>query len=148
MCWYSAEHAGQTLKAEAGQRLVIRKVHGSSWAVQESDLEKSRPTPVCLVDQTRVLFRFRAPEQTLSTVRGEAEAVFRMLNKPKRDVFQFSDGNEIEANNLPSDLVFDVLEIPGKEHLSAFLKGDSEQGQKLNPGTKRESLLDRVAALF
>jgi hypothetical protein len=30
MCWYSAEHAGHILEAEVGQRLVVRKVHGSN----------------------------------------------------------------------------------------------------------------------
>jgi hypothetical protein len=148
MCWYSAEHAGHNLEAEAGQRLVIRKVHGSNWAVQEADLEKPRPTPVCLVDRTRVLFRFSEHEQTGLAAPRECEAVFRMLSKPKRDVFQFLDGREVEANSLPSNLVFDVLEIPGKEELSALLKQDHGQREEPEPVTKRESLLERVLTLF
>src|SRR5436305_8598378 len=63
MCWYSADHAEQMLEAEAGQRLVIRKIYGSSWAVSESDTQKARPTPVCLVHRTRVLFRFSGHAQ-------------------------------------------------------------------------------------
>jgi hypothetical protein len=148
MCWYSAEHAGRTLQAEAGQRLVIRKVHGTSWAVQEPDLEKLGPTPVCLLDRTRVLFRFSEPEQTGSTIPAETEAVFRMLSRPKRDVFQFLDGREVDANSLPSNLVFDVLEVPGKEELSAILKDHLGRRETPDPATKRESLLQRVAALF
>src|SRR5690348_3810505 len=109
MCWYSADHAEQTLQAEAGQRLVIRKVHGSSWAVRDSDLQKPRPTPVCLLDRTKVLFR--PEEQPVAALAGapESEAVFRMLTKPKRDVFQFSDGREVDVNSLPANLIFDVL---------------------------------------
>jgi hypothetical protein len=151
MCWYSAEHAGHNLQAEAGQRLVIRKVHGSSWAVQEADLEKPRPTPVCLVDQTRVLFRFSEHEQTEQTglaAPPECEAVFRMLSTPKRDVFQFLDGREVEANSLPSHLLFDVLEIPGKEELSALLKHEHAPMRENEPAKKRESLLERALALF
>lgn len=148
MCWYSAEHAGHILQAEVGQRLVMRKVHGSSWAVQEADLEKPRPTPVCLVDRTRVLFRFSDHDETKLAVPPESEAVFRMLSKPKRDVFQFVSGPEVDANSLPSNLVFDVLEIAGKEEESALLKGDGERSEVPEPATKRESLLDRVLTLF
>ena len=60
MCWLSVDHADEILQAETGQRLGIRKVHGSNWVVRESDLEKQRPTPVCLLDRTTVLFRFPA----------------------------------------------------------------------------------------
>ena len=148
MCWFSAEHAGHTLQAEAGQRLVIRKVHGSSWAVQESDLENPRPTPVCLVDGTSVLLRSSDAEQTRLTIPPETEAVFRMLNKPKRDVFRFLDGREVEVNSLPAKLIFDVLEVPGKEELSAILKDDTGQRETSDPAAKRESLLQRVAALL
>src|SRR5690242_895694 len=148
MCWYSAEHAGHILEAEEGQRLVIRKVHGSSWAVQEADLEKPRPTPVCLIDQTRVLFRFSEQEQPGLATPPESEAVFRMMSKPKRDAFQFLDGREVDVNSLPSNLVFDVLEIPGKEELSVFLKHEHAPRRENERATKRESLLERALALF
>jgi hypothetical protein len=122
MCWFSAHHAERILQAEAGQRLVIRKVHGRSWAVQESDLDTPRPTPVCLVDRTRVLFRFSDLEQAHFAFAPETEAVFRISTNPQRDVFQFSDGREADVDTLPVNLRFDVLEIPGKEELSAILK--------------------------
>jgi hypothetical protein len=148
MCWYSAEHAEQMLEAEAGQRLVIRKVYGSSWAVSESDMQKARPTPVCLVDRTRVLFRFSGDEQPNLSSAPETEAVFRMLRNPKRDVFQFSDGREVDVNSLPTNLVFDVLEIPGKEQLSPLLEDDRERIEDSAPSQKRQSLRERVLALF
>jgi|SRR5438270_8516371 len=148
MCWYSAEHAAQTLEAEAGQRLVIRKVHGSSWAVRETDLQATRPTPVCLLDGTRVLLRPLEGEQSSLTPVPEGEAVFRMLSKPKRDVFQFSNGRDVDVNSLPTDLVFDVLEIPGKEGLSALLKDEHEEREDSEPPRKRESLLERVLTFF
>jgi hypothetical protein len=148
MCWYSAEHAGHILEAEAGQRLVIRKVHGSNWAVRETDLEKPRPTPVCLIDQTRVLFRLSEYEEPGFAAPPAREAVFRMMSKPKRDVFQFLDGREVDANSLPSNLVFDVLEIPGKEELSALLKHEHAPLRENEPARKRESLLERALALF
>ncbi|MBV8812031.1 MAG: hypothetical protein JO033_25465 [Acidobacteriaceae bacterium] len=148
MCWYSAEHAAKTLEAEAGQRLVIRKVHGSSWAVQEADLQKIRPTPVCLLDGTKVLFRFPEGEQTGLITQSESEAVFHMLSKPKRDVFRFADGRDVDANSLPADLVFDVLEIPGKEDLSAMLKDGHEVTEAAEPPRRRESLLERVLTFF
>ncbi len=148
MCWYSAEHAGHILQAETGQRLVSRKVHGSTWAVQEADLEKPWPTPVCLVDRTRVLFRFSENEQTGLAAPPDCEAVFRMVSKPKRDVFQLLDGRELDVNSLPSNLVFDVLEIPGKEELSALLNDDRRRSKEPEPATKRESILERVLTLF
>jgi len=51
----------------------------------------------------------------------EAEAVFRMLKRPKRDVFEFSDGRQITLGDLPAGLIFDVLVVPGSEQLSALL---------------------------
>jgi hypothetical protein len=147
MCWYSAEHAGKIAEAEVGQRLVIRKVHGSSWAVQESDAQTPQPTPVCMLDRTRVLFRPAETDHGNAPFVGETEAVFRMVTKPKRDVFQLSDGREIDANALPANLVFDVLEIPGKEEFSSILKEEPEQELSVS-ARKPESLLERVLALF
>ena len=77
MCWYSADHADQILQAEAGQRLGIRKVHGCSWAVRESDLHTPKPIPVCLIDRTTVLFRFPELEQAASHAAPEAKALLK-----------------------------------------------------------------------
>lgn len=148
MCWYSADHAVQILQAEAGQRLGIRKVHGSSWAVRESDLHTPRPIPVCLIDRTTVLFRFPEPQQATLQPASDAEAVFRMLTAPKRDVFQFSDGREITLGTLPAFLIFDVLEVPGTEILSAVLKQGSSTVDVSEPEAERPSLLERVLQLF
>ena len=148
MCWYSADHADQVLQAEAGQRLGIRKVHGSSWAVRESDLHAPRPIPVCLIDRTRVLFRFPEPQQPTLQPVSDAEAVFRMLTAPKRDVFQFSDGREIAVGSLPAFLIFDVLEVPGTEILSALLKQGSANVDVSEQEAERPSLLERVLQLF
>jgi len=148
MCWYSADHADQILQAEAGQRLVIRKVHGSSWAVRESDLHTPKPVPVCLIDRTTVLFRFPEPQQGNLQGASDAEAVFRMLTAPKRDVFQFSDGREITLGTLPVFLTFDVLEVPGAEILSAVLKQGSATVDVSEPEADRPSLLERVLQIF
>jgi hypothetical protein len=79
----------------------------------------------------------------------EAEVVFRMLIKPKRDVFVFSDGREVSLDSLPPNLIFDILEVPGKEELSAVLKEDGvEEPVAAGLGTKRESLLERMLQFF
>ena len=148
MCWYSADRSDQILQAEAGQRLGIRKIHGSSWAVRESDLHTPRPVPVCLIDRTKVLFRFPEPRQDNLQDASDAEAVFRMLTAPKRDVFQFSDGREIALDALPAFLIFDVLEVPGTEILSAMLKPGSATVDVSEPEADRPSLLERVLQLF
>jgi hypothetical protein len=59
---------------------------------------------------------------TTSYAAPEAEAVFCMLTRPKRDVFQVSDGHEAGIDTLPSDLIFDVLAVPGKGEFSAQLQ--------------------------
>ena len=148
MCWCSADHADEILQAEAGQRLGIRKVHRSSWIVRESDLRTQRPTPVCLIDRTTVLFRFSEAQQLTLHTAPEAEAVFRMLKAPQRDVFQFSDGREVAMAALPDDLIFDVLEVPGREDLSAVLKGDHAEIEISETATGRKPLLERVLQLF
>jgi len=148
MCWYSADHAGKIAEAEAGQRLVTRKVHGCTWAVAESDIETLRPTPVCMVDGTRVLFRFANNEQANFHSAPESEAVFRMLKSPKRDVFQLADGREIEANALPAKLVFDVLEVPGKQQFADILKGGDTAEEVTVGAPKRGSILERVFSLL
>lgn len=149
MCWYSATHADKILQADAGQRLGIRKVHGCSWAVRESDLHNARPTPVCMLDQTRVLIRYSEVQQVTLHTAPEAEVVFRMLTKPKRDVFVFDDGREVSLDSLPSNLIFDILEVPGKEDLSAVLKEDGvEEPVAVGISSKRDSLLERVLQFF
>jgi hypothetical protein len=52
----------------------------------------------------------------------EAEAVFKMLKQPKRDIFEFAGGRQITLNELPAGLIFDVLVVPGSEELSAILE--------------------------
>ena len=122
MCWFSTEYANQIEEAKAGQRLGIKQMHWhSNWVVRETELDAARPCPVCLIDRTRVLFRFSESQQASLHLSTEAEAVFRMLEKPKRDVFEFSDGKQIKLGDLPAGLIFDVLVIPGSEQLSALL---------------------------
>jgi hypothetical protein len=135
MCWYSTDLSKDILQAEAGQRVGIRKVHGCSWVVRESDLHKQNPTPVCLIDETTVLFRFPELEQVTSNAAPEAKAVFRMLTRPKRDVFQFSDGREVGIDTLPSDLIFDILSVPGKGSSPC----SKRTVQKLNPRKQRRN---------
>ena len=148
MCWYSADHADKILQADAGHRLGIREVHGSGWVVRESDLHKQRPTPVCLIDRTTVLFRFSEAQQAKLHGAPEAEAVFRMLKTPKQDVFQFSDGREMAIDALPAGLIFDVLEVPGQENLSAVLKKGHVGVEVSEAQAERKSLLGRVLQLF
>jgi hypothetical protein len=49
---------------------------------------------------------------------------------------------------LPPNLIFDILEVPGQEDLSAVLKEDGVEEPAAGPGTKRESLLERMLQLF
>jgi hypothetical protein len=148
MCWYSVDHADKILQAETGQRLGIRKVHGSSWIVRESDVRTHGPTPVCLLDRTTVLFRFSEAQQLSLQAAPEVKAVFHMPNAPRRDVFQFSDGREVSLHALPDDVILDVLEVPGRENLSAVLKGDHTEIEISGTATGRKSMLERVWQLF
>ena len=122
MCWFSTEYANQIEEAKTGQRLGIKQMHWhSNWVVRETELDAPRPCPVCLIDRTRVLFRFSESQQASLHLGTEAEAVFRMSKKPKRDVFEFSDGRQITLGDLPAGLIFDVLVVPGSEQLSDLL---------------------------
>jgi len=147
MCWFSAEHANKIEEAKAGQRLGIKNMNWhSNWVVRETELETPRPRPVCLIDRTKVMFRFSESQQASVRFGPEAEAVFRMLNHPKRDIFEFADGKQITLGDLPAGLIFDVLLVPGAEQLSAVLnmapaEHDEEERDK-------ESLLGRVAGTF
>ena len=121
MCWFSIEYAKQIEDAKAGQRLGIKRMDWqSNWVVRESELGARRPCPVCLIDRTRVLFRFSESQQASLNLGTEAEAVFRMKRR-NRDVFEFSDGTQIILGDLPDGLIFDVLVVPGSEQLSTLL---------------------------
>ena len=128
MCWYSVEHSGRKIsKAEVGQRLSIRKMHWGEtrWAVAEHEPQGQEPAPVCMIEFTQVVFRPTETEQAALHLGPEPQAFFLMLHRPKRDVFEFDDGRQIEMNQLPDGLVFDVLVVPGKEHLSALVTAES-----------------------
>jgi hypothetical protein len=122
MCWFSTEYSNQIEEAKTGQRLGIKKMYRhSNWVVRETEIDAPRPCPVCLIDRTRVLFRFSESQQESLHLGTEAEAVFRMLKWPKRDVFEFSDFKRITLGDLPAGLIFDVLVVPGSEELSTVL---------------------------
>ncbi|MCI0349142.1 MAG: hypothetical protein L0Z53_06915 [Acidobacteriales bacterium] len=92
------------------------------------------------------MFRFTETEQAALHLGPEAEAVFKMLKLPKRDVFEFADGRQIKVDELPARVIFDVLVVPGSEQLSAVLDGepavhDEEEREK-------EPLLVRLLARF
>ena len=147
MCWFSAEHASKIEEAKAGQRLGIKKMNwDSNWVVRETELENPRPCPVCLIDRTKVMFRFSESQQALLPFGPEAEAVFRMLKHPKRDIFEFADGKQITLGDLPADLIFDVLVVPGSEQLSAVL--NMEPAEDDEEEREKESLLGRLLAHF
>jgi hypothetical protein len=138
MCWFSAAHANKIEEAKAGQRLGIKKMHwDTNWVVGETELGTPSPCPVCLIDQTRVLFRFSESQQASLHFGSDAEAVFRMLKRPKRDIFEFADDRQITLSDLPAGLIFDVLAVPGSEQLSGVLNmepavHDEEETEK-NP---------------
>lgn len=126
MCWFSAEYANQVEEAKAGQRLAIKTMNWhANWVVRETEVETARPCPVCLIDRTRILFRFSESQQASLHLGSEAEAVFKMLKRPKRDIFEFADGRQIPLGDLPAGLIFDVLVVPGSEQLSAILKEEA-----------------------
>jgi hypothetical protein len=148
MCWFSTEYANQIEEAKTGQRLGIKNMNWhSNWVVRETELDSPRPCPVCLIDRTRVLFRFSESQQASLHLSAEAEAVFRMLKRPKRDLFEFSDGRKITLGDLPAGLIFDVLVVPGAEQLSILLETEPavlhEEEEK-----EKEPLLARLLARF
>ena len=140
MCWFSAEHANKIEEAKVGQRLGIKKMTWhANWVVRETEVETPRPCPVCLIDRTRVLFRFSESQQASLHFGSEAEAVFRMLRRPKRDIFEFADGKQITVDDLPAGLIFDVLAVPGSEQLSGVL--NMEPAVHDEEKTEKETLL-------
>ena len=145
MCWFSTEYTNQIEKAKTGQRLGIKQMHWhSNWVVRETELDAPRPCPICLIDRTRVLFRFSESQQATLHLSSEAEAVFRMSKRPKRDVFEFSDGKQITLGDLPAGLIFDVLVVPGSEQLSTVL--EMEPAVQHEEERKKEPLLVRLLA--
>ena len=125
MCWFSAEHAEHVEQAKVGQRLGIRTMNWhANWVVRETEMGTARPCPVCLIDRTGVLFRFSESQQASLHLGSEAEAVFKMLKQPKRDIFEFAGGRQISLSELPAGVIFDVLAVPGLEELSAILEKD------------------------
>ena len=146
MCWYSTDYTNQIEEAKTGQRLGIKQMHWhSNWVVRETEIDAPRPCPVCLVDRTRVLFRFSESQQTSLHLSTEAEAVFRMLKRPKRDVFEFSDGKQITLGDLPAGLIFDVLVVPGSEQLSTLLEVEPAV-EHAEEEREKEPLLVRLLA--
>ena len=145
MCWFSTERADRIEEATAGQRLAIKNMAWhANWVVRETELETSRPCPVCLTDRTRVLFRFSEKQAASLNVGSEAEAVFRMLKHPRQDVFEFTDGRQLSLADLPAGLIFDVLVVPGSEQLSAVL--DAEPNENEEDKKETESLFARLMA--
>jgi hypothetical protein len=146
MCWFSVEYANEIEEAKAGQRLGIKRMHWhSNWVVRDTEIESPRPCPVCLTDRSQVLFRLSESQQKSLHLGSEAEAVFRMLKRPKRDVFEFADGKQITLGDLPGGLIFDVLAVPGSEQLSAILNMEPSDHEKER---EKEPLLDRLLAHF
>jgi hypothetical protein len=152
MCWFSVEFENRVDEARAGQRLAIRTMIRSAswhanWVVRESDLGATKPCPVCLIDQTRFLFRFSENHQESLQVGAEVEATFKMLKHPKRDIFEFADCRQITLGDLPSGLIFDVLLVPGTERLSDILEMDAlVRDQEKEEKSEKESFLDRLLA--
>jgi hypothetical protein len=147
MCWFSTERADRIEEAKAGQRLAIKRMTWhANWVVRETEFEALRPCPVCLMDHTRVLFRFTECQAASLQHGSEAEAVFRMLKHPRRDIFEFTDGSQIGLGDLPAGLIFDVLVVPGSEQLSEVL--NTEPNENEEDKRERESLLVRLMAHF
>ena len=152
MCWYSAEHS-KVLQAEAGQRIVTRRMHGSTnWLVRESDATTLQPCAVCLLDGTDVVIRPSEDEQARLKLPPEPKAVFRMLTRPKRDVLVFADGREIAIDGLPTGLILDVLGVPGSEKLSSVLETHRSNtatiAQDPADETEAEPVLGRLRRFF
>jgi hypothetical protein len=68
-----------------------------------------------------------------------------MLKHPRLDIFEFADGKQITLGDLPADLIFDVLVVPGSEQLSAVLNMEPADDEEER---EKESLLGRFLAHF
>jgi hypothetical protein len=97
----------------------------ANWVVRETELATPWPCPVCVEDGTKVLFRFTESQQESLLLGAEEEATFKMIRRPKMDIFEFSGSRQIRLSDLPSGLVFDVLVVPGLESLSSVLQTES-----------------------
>jgi hypothetical protein len=151
MCWFSTEYADQIEEAKTGQRLGIKQMNWhANWVVRETEIDAPKPCPVCLTDRTSVLFRFSDSQQASLHLGAEAEAVFRMLKKPKRDVFEFSDDRQITLGDLPAGVIFDVLVVPGSEELATVLEMDpaAQHEEHEEEETEKEPFLARLLARF
>src|SRR5258708_9920830 len=103
MCWFSAEHAKNIEQAKAGQRLAVKNMNWQAkWVVREEELDAPRPCPVCLADQTRVLFRFSENQQTSLHFGAETEAVFDMITLPILDILFIPESWVIDLNHIPT----------------------------------------------
>ena len=148
MCWFSSEYADHIEEAKTGQRLGIKQMNWhSNWVVRETELDARRPCPVCLIDRTRVLFRFSESQQASLHLGMEADAIFKMLKQPRRDVFEFLDGRQITLADLPAGLTFDVLVVPGSEQLSTVLEMEPAV-QHEEEEREKEPFLVRLLARF
>ena len=146
MCWFSAEYTDHVAEAKAGERLGLKKMYRhSNWVVRESELQARCPTPVCLLDGTKVLFRLSESDVGSLHPDSEAEAVFKMLEAPRRDVFEFLDGKQIRLDDMPAGVILDVLVVPGSEQLSTLLDGESALQQN-EEETEKEPFLARLWA--
>jgi hypothetical protein len=153
MCWFSAEYENQIEEAKAGQRLGIRTMTRTvnwhaNWVVRETELESPKPCPVCLIDRTRVLLRLSESQQASLHLGADAEAIFKMLKHPKRDIFEFADGRQITLADLPNGLIFDVLVVPGSERVSAVLEKEEAVQNREEEDIEKEPLLARLLAHF
>jgi hypothetical protein len=70
-----------------------------------------------------------------------------MLKRPKRDLFEFSDGRKITLGDLPAGLIFDVLVVPGSEQLSTLLETEPAV-QHAEEEREKEPVLARLLARF
>ena len=114
MCWFSSESAESAFEARAGERLVVREMHGFwNWLVRENDAKTAKPSPVCLLDKTQVIFRpEKAQGRALRLSEPDCPAEFRMDRVQRRDLFLLEDGRELDINRLPPGLVLDVIHVP------------------------------------
>jgi hypothetical protein len=91
-----------------------------------------------------VLFRFSETQQASLHLGSEAEAVFKMLKQPKRDIFEFAGGRQITLSELPAGVIFDVLVVPGLEELSGIL--EQEPAVQEEEEREKEPFLVRLMA--
>src|SRR5258708_19455220 len=93
----------------------------AKWVVREEELDAPRPCPVCLADQTRVLFRFSENQQPSLHFGAETEAAFKMIKRPKIDIFEVPGGKQMNFSELTPRLVLDLVVLP-PPHESAHIR--------------------------